>query len=135
MALIQWGSALEVGNTSIDTQHKKLVAMVNELNDAMTQGKAKDVMGKLLKELIDYTVTHFSMEEQLMKTHAYSDRANHVKQHDELKAAVTKLQGEFASGKTMITIEVMRFLKDWLSNHILITDKALGKFLATKGIK
>jgi hemerythrin len=40
MALITWGSTLEVGVSAIDTQHKKLVDMVNALNDAMTQGKA-----------------------------------------------------------------------------------------------
>ena len=135
MALIQWSSGLEVGHSNIDTQHKKLVDLVNTLNDAMTQGKAKDILGKLLDELIAYTVSHFAMEEQLMQAHSYPDRANHLKQHTDLKATVVKLQSEFAGGKTMITIEVMRFLKDWLSNHIQVTDKALGKYLATKGVK
>jgi methyl-accepting chemotaxis protein/hemerythrin len=75
------------------------------------------------------------VEEGLMQTHGYPDRANHLKQHTDLKATVVKLQGEVAAGKAMITIEVMRFLKDWLSNHIMVTDKALGKFLSSKNVK
>ena len=135
MALITWGSALEVGNKDIDSQHKVLVDLVNGLNDAMTQGKGKEILGKLLKELIDYTVSHFAMEERLMQTHAYPDRDKHMKEHTDLKATVTKLQGEFASGKVTITLQVMSFLKEWLSNHILKTDKALGTYLASKNVK
>ena len=38
--------------------------MINDLNDAMRQGKGKDVLGKIDKELVGYTVTHFRTEEK-----------------------------------------------------------------------
>jgi hemerythrin len=31
----------------IDTQHKKLIDMINKLYDAMKVGKSKDVMGEI----------------------------------------------------------------------------------------
>ena len=36
MALITWTDNLSVSVTEVDEQHKKLVAMINELNEAMT---------------------------------------------------------------------------------------------------
>ena len=47
---------------------------------------------------------------------------------------VQKLQQKMVEGDFMISVEVMAFLKDWLTNHILITDKAYGPFLIDKGV-
>ena len=133
MVLIQWNGELELGNPAIDAQHKKWVGMLNALNEAMIQGKGKEILGPLLSELIDYTAVHFSTEEHLMQARLYPDRDQHARQHAELKATVGKLQRDYAEERLMITIEVMRFLKDWLYQHIKNTDKRFGEFLARKG--
>jgi len=62
---------LSVNIQSIDEQHKKLVALVNNLNDAMSSGKGQLIMGKILDDLVAYTKTHFATEERLMTTHTY----------------------------------------------------------------
>ena len=46
MAIIQWNDSLSVNVVEIDKQHQKLVAMINDLNDAMRQGKGKDASRK-----------------------------------------------------------------------------------------
>jgi len=55
MALITWNAALSVGVKEIDDQHKKLIDLVNQLNDAMHAGKGRDVLGAVLAELVKYT--------------------------------------------------------------------------------
>ena len=50
------------------------------------------------------------------------------------KATVVKLQNDFAAGNAMITIEVMKFLHDWLFHHIKESDKELGKFLVSRNV-
>ncbi len=52
MALIQWDGSFSVKVAEIDQQHQKLVSMINDLNDAMKQGKGKDVLGKIVNELV-----------------------------------------------------------------------------------
>ncbi len=134
MALITWGSEFSVGINSIDEQHKKLVGYVNELNDAMAQGKGKDVLEKILGSLVDYTKTHFAHEERLFKAHAYPEGSTHKAKHDELTKKVIQFQKDLHDGKTVMSVEIMAFLKDWLLNHIKGTDMKYSPYLKAKGV-
>lgn len=134
MALITWTENFSVQVQSIDDQHKKLIGLVNDLYDAMRAGKARDVLGKVLSELIDYTVYHFGTEEKLFVKYGYPEYKAHKKEHDDLTKQAVALKEKFDNGNMMITIEVMNFLKDWLNNHILGTDKKYGPFLSAKGV-
>jgi hemerythrin len=134
MALMEWSDNLSVKVTQIDEQHKKLVGMLNDLHDAMKQGKGSDVTGKILDGLIEYVATHFANEEKIMKDNAYPEYLKHKKEHDALTNQALELQKQFQNGKPVLTVELMKFLKDWLSNHILGTDKKYGPYLNSKGI-
>ena len=67
MALMVWDNSFSVNVKEIDAQHQKLIALINDLHDAMKTGKAKDVLGKILSDLTDYTVYHFGNEERLSR--------------------------------------------------------------------
>ena len=135
MALINWSPALSVGVKDIDDQHKKLVDYVNELNDAMHAGKGKDALGKVLSDLVSYTVSHFAMEERLMGQHHYENSAPHKAEHAKLVKDVSEFKKKFEAGNAMISVEIMNFLRDWLANHIMKTDKKLGQALNAAGMK
>ena len=133
--LINWSANLETGVKAIDSDHKKLVDMINALNEAMSQGKGKDILATLLKALANYCLVHFAMEEKLMATHGYPESVQHMAQHEGLRTQVAELLAKQAAGALVITIPVMTFLKNWLSGHIVGTDKKFGAFLSAKGIK
>lgn len=134
MALIEWSDSLSVGVATFDEQHKKLIAMINNLNDAMKVGKSKEVLGGILKGVIDYTATHFASEEKAFDQFGYLQALAHKVEHKKLVAKVTQFDKEFREGKAMMSIEIMNFLKEWLSTHILGTDKKYGPFLREKGM-
>lgn len=134
MPLIQWGAKYSVNVREIDQQHQKLMALINELYDAMTAARGKEVLGKVLGDLITYTVYHFSTEEKLFQKHGYPESANHKVEHDKLTQTAKDLKEKFDSGKAQITLEVMNFLKSWLNDHILGTDKKYSAFLNGKGV-
>jgi hemerythrin len=134
MSLIQWAPKFSVNIKEIDQQHQKLMALVNELYDSMTAGHGKEALGKVLGELITYTVYHFATEEKLFQTHAYPETAAHKAEHDKLTQTAKDLKEKFDSGKGQITVEVMNFLKNWLNNHILGTDKKYSAYLNGKGV-
>ena len=132
MAFYEWKDSLSVGNITIDTQHKKLINMINTLNDAMIQGKGKELIEKSLKELVDYTKTHFSNEEFMMNKYNYPDYPSHKSEHTKLLQQVNEFQENFKNGKTVLSVTLMNFLKDWLNGHIMKIDIKLASFLAKK---
>lgn len=134
MSIIKWSDEYSVSIRQVDAQHKQLIALINQFHDAMTAGKAKDVMEKVFSELVTYTKFHFAKEEELLKTYNYPGLLAHKTKHDELTKKVFKYHDEFKSGKNILSIELMNFLKDWLVNHILGTDKQYSAFLNAKGV-
>lgn len=134
MALLTWSTRYSVQVKKLDDQHKKLIDILNNLHDAMKVGKGKDVLGEVLDGLIAYTGDHFSEEERLMKTNAFPGYEEHKKEHNLLVLQARDIQSQFRSGNGVLTQEVMSFLKNWLENHILGSDKVYGPFLNQKGI-
>lgn len=133
MALITWNDGYSVQVKKFDDEHKKIIDYINQLHDAMKVGKGGQVIGTLLKSLIDYTATHFAAEETLMKLHCYPDYERHKKEHNLLVLQVIDIQKAVDSGKVPLSQDVMKFLKEWLQNHIQGEDKKYGPFLNAKG--
>lgn len=134
MDLFTWSDSLSVGVMELDIQHKKLVGLLNDLHRAMRAGQANNALKPLLTSLINYTLTHFRTEERYMQQYGYPQYAQHKSQHEQLTAKATDLKQRFESGQTMITLETMNFLKDWLQTHIQGSDKLYGKYFAEKGV-
>ena len=134
MALLDWSDEYSVKIKSIDQQHSKLVDLINQLHSAMKDGKGKDVIGKVISELISYTQVHFAHEESLMSKYSYPGYVKHKSLHDELVKQVLEIEKEFKSGKTVISQNVLNFLKKWLVEHIVGTDKLYTAFMNSKGI-
>ena len=135
MALITWSNMLSTGIGEQDNQHKKLIDLINQLNDAMQAGHGADVLGKVLSELVNYTVFHFSYEEKLMAQHKYEDTPAHKAEHAKFVQTVGDFKKKFDSGSAVISVEIMNFLRDWLTSHIMKTDKKLGQSLNKLGVK
>jgi methyl-accepting chemotaxis protein len=130
--LMPWGRRLALGLPEIDKQHKELVSMVNELHRAMKMKMGSREAGAILTRLAEYTVYHFGYEEELFDTHGYPDKVNHKKIHEDLVAKVVAFTKEFEQGRAAISMDLMKFLTDWLKNHIMKTDKAYAPFLKDK---
>jgi len=134
MAFINWNDTYSIGVLKIDNQHKRLVQIINELSDAMGAGKGKDVLGKVLNELVLYVNTHFKSEEELMLQHGYEEYETHRYEHEKLTDEVKRFLEDLQTGKALLTGQIMNFLRNWLMDHIVVKDKKLGKFLNSKGV-
>ncbi len=119
--LIEWGPSYMLGVDLIDEQHKKLVALVNKLHKARKTGEDLQTLGKIFDELVQYTASHFSDEEALQARANYPDINNHKEVHKKLVAKVLEYGEQLKAGKLQAA-DLMRFLSDWLINHIQGTD-------------
>jgi hemerythrin len=135
MALIQWNDTLSVKVAEIDRQHQQLIRMINDLNDAMRQGKGKSVLGKIINGLVDYTTTHFTTEEKYFDKFGYPEASSHKQAHTDFVKKVSEFKGEFEKGNIALSIQVMDFLSDWLQKHIKGVDKKYGPFFNENGLR
>ena len=134
MAMIEWSDSLSVGVKEFDDQHKVLIGMINDLHNAMKEGKGKGVVGEIVEKLIEYTDTHFKTEEKYFDQFDFPGKAAHKKTHEDFVTKVVDFSEDLSSGKITLTLDVMKFLSSWLKEHIKGTDKEYSAFFAEKGL-
>lgn len=134
MALIEWSDNYSVGIEKFDRQHKGLVELINELNEAMKRGQGKLAVEEIVRKLAGYTVEHFKAEEELFAKYNFPGAREHIEEHKRFTADVEQFQKDLESEKLFLSIEIMNFLKDWLIKHILDADKNYSDFLKAKGV-
>lgn len=135
MALIEWNEKYSVHIKEFDDHHRKLVQLINELHEAMRTGSGKEVLEKIINELVDYTSFHFSAEEKYLQKYEFPHFSRHKNEHVNFVAKVGEFQRNYSAGKVLLTMDINSFLKDWLLNHIMISDKEYSPFLNDLGVK
>jgi hemerythrin-like metal-binding protein len=81
MAFMTWTDELVTGNVEIDTQHRYLVTLLNQLHDAMRIGKGNSVLSSIFDQLVTYTDEHFKTEERLFGPIDYPQKEAHLHEH------------------------------------------------------
>ncbi|MCA9594330.1 MAG: bacteriohemerythrin [Myxococcales bacterium] len=135
MPAITWGPQIQLGIEVIDSQHKRLVDLINELGQAMDDGRGPEVMAKTLTELVDYTHYHFKTEETLLHEHDYEDLKQHRREHRIFTDQIEIYKDRFESGFQSVTKALMDYLSGWLVTHITVSDRAYLETLKEGGVK
>lgn len=130
MPLLEWDKSFELGIKQYDEHHMYLVALLNEAYDNFIGGANTEILGAVLDKLIDYATYHFAAEEQWMDVQGYEGLTRHREEYNTFSRRVVEIRNDFHEGKTHLSLEVLIFLKDWLSDHILRTDAGYAPFVA-----
>lgn len=130
----EWNEIYELGIPEIDLQHKKLISISNELYDVATKGDVnlKITMSKILKNLTDYTVYHFTSEEEFMKKYGYQGAPMHKIAHDNFVAEVTQQIKNLSEGSQEDVLLFYDYIANWILAHIAKADKIWATFVKEK---
>lgn len=134
MPLIEWMDDLSVNVKELDDEHKKLISLINELHDAMRERKTKETLKKIIDGLISYTGTHFAHEEKYFVQFNYNKTLVHKKLHKDFVTKVLEFKKGFEEDRMMLSMDIMNFLKDWLTMHIKGSDKEYSALFNENGI-
>jgi len=128
---IAWSEEYELGNDFVDSQHKKLFELVNNIGKHFNDGRDINKLSETLDFLLQYTVQHFSDEEALQIKFNFPEYEYHKKLHEEFEAIVSEKAAEFkAKGSTRnLKDTVNDFVITWLVNHILKEDMKIGAYI------
>lgn len=135
MALFAWDEKYAVGIGEIDLQHKCLVQMINDLHAALLAERGQQALTEIVGRMVDYTAYHFSTEESLLKNNGYALYGAHKHEHEAFAAKAQELKQRVDNKRFVLSLEVIHFLRDWLSQHILVNDKKYAPFLIGAGVR
>ena len=131
MEFFKWRNDFSVGHEEIDNQHKKIIALINELYDAFMRRSEDLNTEKVLVELSDYAECHFKYEEKLFAKHGFEHASEHIKEHESFKITVKDIVEQSKGNKKLLSMKITNFLQKWLVNHILVEDSKY-KYLFAK---
>lgn len=117
---IKWTDDLNTGIDVIDKQHMRIVDYINDLENAH-QKQDKETIGRVLDDLVDYTLSHFAFEESLQEEAGYKYCKPHKKVHELFVLRVNEYLERFKLGDD-VTAEIHKLLSSWLINHIKRDD-------------
>lgn len=130
-----WKDEYLVGVNKIDQQHKILFGMLGDLLRLReSEGSINERVAKLssvVEHLNNYAVYHFRTEEFLMDRDLASDISvvAHKEAHKSYANSMQGFEGRFQAGDASVVNDLIDFIYKWWLDHILETDKELGKAL------
>jgi hemerythrin len=133
--MVEWGDKFSVGISMIDEEHKKLIGILNKIIYAKEHDVNPEELKEVLREMTEYTVTHFTTEEAYMKAFNYPEYQDHAEEHRCFSSKITAYTYKVIKGDYQFANELIEYLKQWLINHIQVTDKKYIDCFKENGLK
>jgi hemerythrin len=127
MPIVEWQDTFSIGIYTFDAHHKHLIMLLNTFYDDFDSGSSEERLAILIDDLINYAKYHFDAEEEWMKMHEYFRYAEHREQHEFFIKSITGVQKDVVKDKKSLSYQVLIFLFNWFTNHILIADAEFGR--------
>ena len=124
---IDWMPDFELGVPEIDEEHRTLVALYNDLIHALIRGASRIMSQSIIRSLRRYMAEHMSREEAYIQRHGFPGADQHIREHREFSAAVCALPDKGMAESAAV------LLREWILNHILISDRALFEHVKQNG--
>lgn len=128
---IKWSNKYLIGVGQMDNEHQILLDKMNILIDAMN-GKDKGEIKQAFVDMKNYTVEHFTHEEQYMRKNNYSSYDSHKRVHENLLNAVGRFEQQIENDQ-LDPAKLASFLKNWLFTHIMGVDTKYADEIGKKG--
>lgn len=127
MAIVWDETKYATGVPEIDAQHIEWLRRVNKFDDAVMNGRERELIYNTLAFLVEYSIQHFTLEESVMaKCHCPTLREN-IAAHEKFSIRLDEIlrQVELSGPSAYNAIAIKMELEQWLINHICTIDIGL----------
>lgn len=126
---MQWKPEYSLGIEEIDAQHQELIAKFSEVERLIAARVDWNTIHLSLKELSQLASGHFGFEEGLMRLFGIPNSDKHKKDHAVFFTKMAEI--EQAVLQTSAEKSLLRFLDEWILNHMLLADRQdFGEYVA-----
>lgn len=134
-ALVEWSEKMSVGVEMLDADHKRLLALLNDLHDGIVAGHGTVRLERVLDGLVEYIEHHFAHEEEFFAQSEYPGAGEHIQEHRALTRLILDVKARYNKGMfDALSLNTLEFLKQWLQDHVQGCDKKYTEHLNACGI-
>ena len=124
---LEWQNSYLVGDALIDSEHKRLFEIARHAKEVVEPSMRKQKVKDEVKNIYDYSKTHFKHEEEYMEHIQYPDIEDHKKEHYH----IIELMNVFMKKMPTLSIielekELSYFIETTIVGHILLKDKKIA---------
>ena len=127
MSIIWDDAKFGTGVPEIDVQHIEWLRRVNLFDDAVMNGRERELIYDTLAFLVEYTIQHFTLEESVMAKCHCPALKNNIAAHEKFRVRLDEIlrQVELSGPSAYNAIAIKMELEQWLINHICTIDIGL----------
>lgn len=129
MSLITWRDEFSVGVAAVDHEHREMIDLINELDDAMRVATDAATVIEGLGEIYARIGAHFALEEKIMRDAGYSGLATHKQDHELLLDELLDVIDGVAAEGRYDRLDLSTTLDRWFSDHFRTHDAKLHREL------
>ena len=137
MEKFHWDDTYSVGVSQMDDEHRIILSTINQMMDAPEGSAGSESITNILARLTKYASKHFEHEELLLKEHEYPELSSQRREHQRFRREVAAFCMSMMDERTPTQAafeDLLRFLRDWWKEHILVNDMKYRSFLNQRGI-
>ncbi len=129
---LEFNESIMTGDEIIDTQHKYLIELINEIADVVNAGTGETHLGEILPTLQYFTEWHFGREEECMHARNCPFADTNKKAHGVFLAIIDEFVEQFRAegGSNELALTIHTKLIDWFVNHIKTIDARIRDYPA-----
>ena len=135
----KWKESYCLNIDEIDIQHKRLLKIGDEVYDIAILDDAYDHYDEIMiviDKLLEYIEYHFNYEENMLKEYNYEELHNQEEEHSFYihKVKLIASREDIDDNQRKTILEILDFLAQWITNHIMVSDRKYAIYLKEKGV-
>jgi len=134
MEKIIWSEKFSVGHSKFDQQHQAIIDLINQLIELQKAPFDKEAVRSINSDLVKYGMEHLKDEELLLQENDYPEFLKHKHEHLLYVKKTTKYLKNTIDLDEETLSQIIGFLADWWTHHILEEDMKYKPFFENKGI-
>ena len=135
MQTMPWKERYSVGVEEIDRQHRGLLDIMNQITNSFEKKDDWQATSAIINSLIHYAYNHFATEERYMMEAEYPELSLHIGLHIGFMRKVFLMSEEYKQNGLALQKEILAYLTNWYSSHVLEVDRKYMSYIKNKGIK
>ena len=125
MSLIAWKDEFSVGVDAVDLEHREMIELIADLDDAMQKDASHVNVVQGLGEIYARISAHFALEEKIMRDARYPEFVDHKQDHERLLDSLLDVIDGVDEAGSYDRASLSKSLDAWFSDHFRTHDAKL----------